>query len=323
MLSIRMAKGARKVVQQNVGLKPGEKVLIVTDTGRDFSMAKALAAAVEAAGGEYTIVVSEPLAKAGDEPSAPIAAAMTAADVIISPTSRTIFHTRATIRATEEFGARLFTLSEARPETLMAGLIECDFAKQKPLVDALAKKMSEGKKIRVVAPEGTDLTASIEGRRAMASSAICHNRGEKMGASVEVYIAPVEGTTEGIFVCDASSSMIGLVHEPIKLEIQKGRVVSFAGGVEARNLRQIIDNVGHPDAYNIAEIAAGLNPKARLCGDIIEDEGKYGTGHVALGNNEGFGGVSKAPIHIDMVYWKPSIWIDGEQVFKDGEILIS
>ena len=56
--------------------------------------------------------------------------------------------------------------------------------------------------------------------------------------------------------------------------------------------------------------------------EIIQDEGKYGP-HAALGNNEGFGGVSSAPIHIDMVYWKPSIWIDGEQVFKDGEILLS
>ena len=112
MLCIRMAKGADKIVRENVGLKPGEKVLIVTDTGSDFEIAKALAAAVMAAGGEYTIAVSEPLTKAGDEPSPPIAAAMTAADVIIAPTSKTIYHTRATVKATEEYGARLFTLSE-------------------------------------------------------------------------------------------------------------------------------------------------------------------------------------------------------------------
>jgi len=318
-----MAKGADKIVRENVGLKPGEKVLIVTDTGSDFEIAKALAAAVMAAGGEYTIAVSEPLTKAGDEPSPPIAAAMTAADVIIAPTSKTIYHTRATVKATEEYGARLFTLSEAGPETLISGLIECDFINRKPLVDAMAKKMSEGKTVRITAPGGTDLTASIEGRSAVANSAICHNPGEKMGASVEVFIAPVEGTTEGVFVCDASSSMIGLVQEPIKIRIEGGRAVSFEGGNEARLLKQIIESVGHPDAYNIAEIAVGLNPNARLCGEIIQDEGKYGTGHVALGNNEGFGGVSSAPIHIDMVYWKPSIWIDGEQVFKDGEILLS
>ncbi|NPV70083.1 MAG: aminopeptidase [Firmicutes bacterium] len=322
MLPIEMARGARKIVEQNIGLRPGERVLIVTDTGRDFTIATALAAAVDAAGGEFSIILTRPLSKPGDEPPAPVAQAMTAADVVIAPTSRTIFHTRATIRATKEYGTRVFTLSEARPDTLITGLIECDFLKQKPLVDALAARMAEGKSIRITSPAGTDLHASIEGRLPVANPAICHNPGEKMGASVEVYIAPVEGTTEGVFVCDASSSMIGLVREPIKIEVKGGKAVSISGGAEARRLREIIEGVGHPDADNIAEIAFGLNPKARLIGNIIEDEGKYGTGHVALGNNEGFGGVSKAPIHIDMVYWKPTAWIDGQMVFKDGELII-
>ena len=184
------------------------------------------------------------LTQAGDGPSRP-SLRMTL-PTIIAPTSKTIYHTRATVKATEEYGARLFTLSEAGPETLISGLIECDFINRKPLVDAMAKKMSEGKTVRITAPGGTDLTASIEGRSAVANSAICHNPGEKMGASVEVFIAPVEGTTEGVFVCDASSSMIGLVQEPIKIRIEGGRAVSFEGGNEARLLKQIIESVGHP-----------------------------------------------------------------------------
>lgn len=323
MLYAEMARGARKIVEQCLGIKPGEKVLIVTDTGRDLSLATALAAAVEGAGAEFAVIITKPVAKAGDEPAAPVARAMAAADAVIAPTSRTIFHTRATREATERGGARFFSLSEATPSTLISGLIEVDYLRRKPLVDALAAKMASGKSVRITAPGGTDLRAELGGRKPEANSGICHNRGQRMGASIEVYIAPLENSAEGVFVCDASSSMIGLVPEPITIRFRRGKAVSIEGGKEARRLQEILASVGDPGAYVIAEIAFGLNPKARLVGNIIEDEGKYGTGHVALGNNIGFGGANTAPIHVDMVYWKPSAWIDEEQVFKDGELLIS
>ena len=48
------------------------------------------------------------------------------------------------------------------------------------------------------------------------------------------------------------------------------------------------------------------------------DEGIYGTGHFALGNNLGFEGKNDAPLHLDMVYWKPTIYLDNQLFMKDG-----
>lgn len=38
-----MARGAQKIVEQCLAVKQGEKVLIITDTGRDYSLATSLA----------------------------------------------------------------------------------------------------------------------------------------------------------------------------------------------------------------------------------------------------------------------------------------
>lgn len=321
MKIINMTKGARKIVEECVGVKKGENVLIVTDTGRDFSIAEILASAVEAAGAHFSIIITKPLANPGDEPDPIVAKAMIAADAVIAPTTRTIFHTSATREACRA-GTRVFTLSEAIPDTLISGLIEVDFTKQKPLVDALAERMAKGNIIEIKAPGGTDLRAKISGRKPEPSSGICHKSGERMGATIEVYVAPIEDCVDGTFVCDASSSVIGLVKEPIKIEFKKGKAVKIEGGSEAKQLREHLESIGDDKVYTIAEIAFGLNPKARIVGNIIEDEGKYGTGHIALGNNVGFGGTNDVNLHIDMVYWKPSVWIDGEQIFMEGELLI-
>lgn len=73
----------------------------------------------------------------------------------------------------------------------------------------------------------------------------------------------------------------------------------------------------------IAELGFGLNPCARVVGSIVEDEGTYGTGHVALGNNEFFGGANHAACHIDLVYWRPSVKLDGVPLMEDGQLVTS
>lgn len=136
--------------------------------------------------------------------------------------------------------------------------------------------------------------------------------------NVEVYIAPREENTEGVLVADASCSMIGLLKHPMTIIIQKGKAVSITGEKEAEQLKSILATTNNNSSYIIAEFAIGLNPKGTVIGNIINDEGIYGTGHFALGKNISFGGKNKSPLHIDMVYWKPTIYLDGDLFMKDG-----
>ena len=105
------------------------------------------------------------------------------------------------------------------------------------------------------------------------------------------------------------------------LKIENGKVVSIEGGKEADRLKSILKDSGDENSYNIAEFAIGLNDRAKVIGDIIEEEGVYGTGHFAVGNNVHFGGVNYAPIHLDMVYFHPTIEIDGKIIMEKGVLV--
>ena len=67
-------------------------------------------------------------------------------------------------------------------------------------------------------------------------------------------------------------------------------------------------------ALNIAEFGIGLNPKAKVTGNVLEDEKAKQTAHIAIGANISFGGKVSCPCHLDFVFFNPHIFIDGKQL---------
>ena len=316
-----MAKGAKKIVEVCGGVKPGEKVLIVTDTGREFSITEALAQAASAAGAETAVIITEPGKKPGEEPNPTVAAAMMGADVIISPTTRTIYHSQATSNALAN-GAKLLSLTEVTEKVLISGGIDADFVALQPRVRKLTEIFDKGSKVHITAKGGTDLYLDITGRPGCCCSGLCLDPGDKLGIpELEAFIAPIETYTHGKIVIDATIAGYGGVNEPVTITVEDGHAVAFEGGAEAKALENMVEAADSPAAYNIVEIGIGLNDCARVIGEIIEDEGAYGTGHFAFGNDIHFGGISDAPIHLDMVYYGPTIEVDGEIVMRDGVLL--
>ncbi|HWN81388.1 MAG TPA: hypothetical protein VNM87_04785, partial [Candidatus Udaeobacter sp.] len=76
------------------------------------------------------------------------------------------------------------------------------------------------------------------------------------------------------------------------------------------------------DGTNIAELGVGTNEKAKLTGEVLEDEKILGTVHVAFGASAGIGGTVQVPVHLDCVVMKPTLELDGETIVSDGELLI-
>ncbi len=318
----KMMNGARKIIGQCMNVKAGEKVLIITDPEVSVDIARALFAAAVEKEAEAYVLYLQPPKNPGDDPGELAGLLMMECDVILTPTSKTLFHCPSIKKAVAN-GARLGTLSEADEEILMAGAIEADFEARLPMVMAVTEAYTNGSYIEMSTPAGTSIRAKIEGRTAISNTSLCHEPGDADGIpDIEVYIAPVEGTAEGTLVIDASSSAIGLMETPMKLTVEGGNVTKIEGGKEADKLRELLAKPGNPNCYNLAEMAVGLNPNARVRGRIIEDEAVYGTCHCAVGTNLNFGGTVAAPLHIDMVQWKPTIVIDGKMIFKDGECLL-
>jgi leucyl aminopeptidase (aminopeptidase T) len=141
---------------------------------------------------------------------------------------------------------------------------------------------------------------------------------------VEARVTPMEGTSNGVFYVDGSIPLpeIGLIKEPIKVTVKDGFAVKIEGGQEADILRQVLENAKDPAAYNIAELGIGMNTAARLMGVMLEDEGSFGTIHIAVGTSAAFGGKVSTNLHLDMMIRKPVLTLDGEVILDRGKLMI-
>ena len=94
MENIYMQKGADKVVNTCMKVKPGEQILIVTEYSR-LSIAASIASEVYRIGAEPSICIMEPRKSDGEEPPRNIASAMLESDGFISVVGKSIPHTNA------------------------------------------------------------------------------------------------------------------------------------------------------------------------------------------------------------------------------------
>jgi len=68
-------------------------------------------------------------------------------------------------------------------------------------------------------------------------------------------------------------------------------------------------------------LGVGTNPKAKITGNVLEDEKVFGTAHIALGNNTAFEGKVDVPVHVDGVFTKPTIFLDKKKIIEKGVFL--
>lgn len=322
MKEILMMRGASKLVNINTRIRPHEKVVILTDYFK-INIAKMLATAVTESGAEPAIMIMAPRQAHGMEPPAALAAALAEADVIFTPTEKSLGQTVAISEARKK-GARIVILSEITEDLLISGPIEADFEAQEPICKKIADLLSKAKEAKATSKLGTNITMSLSGRNGRVLSGLIWNPGD-FGSppNIEASICPVEGTAEGTVVVDGSIAGIGKLTSPVKLKVEKGLVTKIEGGVEALTLKNTLDSAKDVNAYNIAELGIGLNPKSKLTGFLLEDESILGSIHIALGTNIFMGGKVKSLMHIDQIILKPSLWLDNNPIIEDGELKVS
>ncbi len=68
----------------------------------------------------------------------------------------------------------------------------------------------------------------------------------------------------------------------------------------------------------LAEFGIGLNPLSRRNGDFPEEKKARGDVHAALGDNLFYGGNIQSAVHIDMVMYRPTVWLDQRVIVADG-----
>ncbi len=323
MQEVLMMKGARTIVDLCANAKKGEKVLVVTDPER-AAIAKVLMAALYERSIDAVMCVMPPNELDGQEPPKIVAAALLEADVVLMPVSRSISHSTA-VRAALKNGARIVALSAFVAEQMYTGGILADFAKEKVVCDRFSDYFDTGSVVTITTPAGTDFTASIADRPGNSHSGIVTKPGAYTAVpNIEANVSPVEGTSQGVLVIDGSvpNFGIGVVETPVVYKVKDGIIFEISGGKEAARLNSLSRSVNDPAAYNIAQIAIGLNPECkRVNGQMLNDHGAYGRVHIGIGTSSSLGGKVKAPLHYDVVMEKPTMIIDGKVVLKDGAVV--
>ncbi len=307
-------------IRDCMGAKKNEKILVITDELKREIGLSLYENAISL--GYFALLVEMKSGKInGEEPSPEIAELMQKFDVVFCPTAKSLTHTDAR-RSASAKGVRIATFPGITKEVMIRGM-NADYNAISKRTIKLQKILEKGKTIRVTAPAGTDISFDIAGRKVIPSKGLFHAKGESGNLPTgETFLAPVEGTSNGVFVVDGSMAGLGLIKNAnIKIEVEKGYATKITGGTLAKKLKTMLDKVGK-EARNIAEFGIGTNDSAKLSGVLLEDEKVMGTIHIALGNNVSMGGSVNVPIHLDGVVKKPTVWMDGKLLMKDGKLLV-
>ena len=187
--------------------------------------------------------------------------------------------------------------------------------------DKLKALLDNGNELHITTKSGTDISCGIKGMQAVSADGNYTQPGTGGNLPAgEVYIPPNGKNVNGRVVIDGSSrnhKHTRLIKEPIKLQIEEGKVISIEGGEEAEQLEQALSwaetNSKYPGSVRrVGEFGIGLNPKAKIIGSTLVDEKALGTAHIGIGSNYWFGGNIYAIIHLDQIFKDPEIKIDGE-----------
>ena len=252
-----------------------------------------------------------------------VTASTEGADVIIALANNSTSHTRfrTFMNAT---GCRYASLPHFDPEMFTTSML-VDWQALATRTRRLADLVTGAVRVTLTTPSGTNLTIGIEGRTAKPDDGILTAPGSFGNLPAgEAFLAPLEGTTEGILVVEYAPTR--RLAAPLRLTVREGNVVGIEGDDPYRERLEEKFRESQLNR-NIAELGIGTNEKATRPDNVLEAEKILGTVHIALGDNAGFGGTVSTPFHEDYVLYRTTLVAEMEDgsrvtVLDDGKLLV-
>lgn len=235
-------------------------------------------------------------------------------------------------------------------EDMMIRTAAIDYEQLKKRCHVLDEKFKNAVSAEITSPSGTDIIIDVHGRKLMFDDGDFSQPG--MGGNIpagEVFISPVVGKSNGKIVFDGSMTFSdgdSILNTPITCDVKDGFVSAINGGEEATRLLKTVTEAekraveyekdgklpqGQGEIYkknarSIGELGIGLNPQAKITGNMLEDEKAFHTCHFAIGEN--YDNDAPSLIHLDGVVKNPTIvltYANGEkcEILKDGVLQIT
>lgn len=339
----QITKAVLDMLSINLGLKEGEKLLVVTDvptaeTWRDRDQA-VLADMLERAmlakavseialehypGCEVAFYTYAAVGSHGAEPPQAVATKLRQADAVVAITSYSLSHTAAREEATQA-GVRLASMPTFLARMFApGGPMAVDYHQVAAEGQAIAAWLTAAQEAVVRTPEGTEIRFSLAGRQGSNDHGLYTEKGDWGNLPAgEAYVAPLEGTAQGQVVVPAG--WYPKLIDEMTLHFRDGLVCALEGGgavgEEFLELLRLGDD-GEPyrSRRNLAELGIGTNPHASHPDNVLESEKIRGTVHLAIGDNAHMGGTVSSDLHEDFVLPQPDLYLDDEMVMRGGQL---
>jgi aminopeptidase len=364
-ISSGLRKAARVAIGQVVKAKRGERVVIITNPVSDVTaISMALYDAATDAGASPTLVFQPVKTQMAMAEDAVIHAMRSEPEIVISVSHLKMGKDRFAMEKNYKVGGKALDhvfnyLQEAKrirgfwspsvTVSMFEGTVPIDYARLAANCRKLKKVFDAAVEARITTRLGTDLVLGFKGRKAFTDDGdfSVPGRGGNLPAG-EMFISPELGRGEGTLVfdgCISSDRGVIIIREPIRVTVKKNLVTRITGGAEAGMLKATLERArkntrlfagqgkiskadlpGYlENIFNLGELGIGLNEKARIVGNMLEDEKVFKTCHVAIGSN--YDNDARALIHLDGLVKNPTIetrTAGGRRtlVMKDGRILV-
>jgi leucyl aminopeptidase (aminopeptidase T) len=323
--------GARNAVQVCLRVQPGEKVTVITDEATK-EIAASIVHELEVVGAPYHAWVLEDLAPRplGDLPRE-IVEDLETSQVSIFAVQAQTNELRSRMQMTDVVNRRRIRhahMVNINRQIMLEGM-RADFLKVDRISVKVVELLRRAKQVRAKTAAGTDLVADLNPnyRWVKTSGIISPDKWGNLPGG-EVFTTP--GEVNGTFVIDGvvgdylCAKFGSLREHPLTIRVKGNRVV------EAHSVNPDLEHdfwsYTHTDENSdrVGEFAIGTNIELKdVIGQILQDE-KYPGVHIAFGNPYGAhtGAEWYSSTHIDVVGRKFDIWVDDQQIMRDGKFLL-
>ena len=326
-----LTPGARNAIKVCLRVQPGEKVTVITDEATK-EIAASMVRELEAVGAPYHAWVLEDLASRplGDLPRE-IVEDLETSQVSIFAVQAQANELRSRMQMTDVVNRRKIRhahMVNINRQIMLEGM-RADFLKVDRISVKVVEKVSGAKQVRAKTAAGTDLVADLNPnyRWVKTSGIISPDKWGNLPGG-EVFTTP--GEVNGTFVIDGvvgdwlCAKFGSLRENPLTIRVKGNRVVEAHSA--NHDLESDFWSYTHTDENSdrVGEFAIGTNIELKdVIGQILQDE-KYPGVHIAFGNPYGAhtGAEWYSSTHIDVVGRKFDIWVDSEQIMRDGKFLL-
>ena len=323
--------GAFNAVNVCLRVQPSEQVCVITDVATT-EIAASIVHELEKLRAPYHAWVLEDMAERplSDLPRA-ILDDLETSQVSIFAVQVQAHELRSRIQMTDVVNRRKIRhahMVNINRQIMLEGM-RADFARVDRLSQKVVEMVRKASRIRATTAAGTDLTADLNPNyKWLKTSGIISP--EKWGnlPGGEIFTTP--GEVNGTFVIDGvvgdylCAKFGNLAGNPLRIRMKGNRLTEAHS--ENRELESDFWKYTHTDENSdrVGEFAIGTNIDLKdVIGEILQDE-KYPGVHIAFGNPYGAhtGADWDSTTHIDVVGRKFNIWVDDEQIMREGKFLV-